>query len=525
MLTYIIKRSTFIIIFLLSIAFVLFLPVMQGMFKRYTDRLLEYREAIFFAGLLLWIAIGFSGDQAPGNWSFYFKTILVAGVFMLPVILFAVFKQWLKTRLNGRRYLFLWLIFFGAIIPLLASIAMQTTPAGYPGWIFTTCAMCSIMLELLLVINDYYRQKLAGSKWMNRISLEKAILITIAVISVLLSAMAVSSMDNPAYDRNGQLLIGFVFVPSQLVNHFGAFISLFAQFLLMYLAGYLFFLINSRLLVGIILRKYGLMIYVFSMLTVTAALYPLVAGLLAALPVKDLLGGIFPVNAFAGENAAAVIAIMLLSLPILLSQQWIRQNSRIVSLEKEKAQAELDLLKQQINPHFLFNTLNNLYSLSLHHSEKTPDSILQLSDLMRYVIYKGSEDKVALQEEIRYMQDFMDLQQIRLRQPLALHFEKDINDPAIKIAPLLLIVFVENAFKHGIEPAEDPAFLHLNIKTNEQLLTFSCINSFEKGEEKQSGIGLTNLRKRLELLYPGRYLLHTEVKNHTFIAELQIELS
>jgi len=498
---------------------------MQTAIKRYANKLIDRREAFFFVGLSFWIAIGFSEDQAPGNWKFYFKTVAAACTFMLPVILFAVFKQSLKNKLSNRQYSFVWLIFFGGILPLMGYLAMQTTPAGFPGWIFVSCAMLSIILELFLVVNDYYRQKLAGKKWMSRIGLERAILIVIGVISLVLSAMAVSSMDNPTYNRNGQLLIAFVFSPSQLIKHFGTFLSLSAQFLIMYLAGYLFFLINSRLLVGIILRKYGLLIYLCSMLTITVALYPPVAALLASLPIKELLGSIFPENAFAAENAAAAIAIMLLSLPILLSQQWIRQNNQIVSLEKQKAQAELDLLKQQINPHFLFNTLNNLYSLSLHHSEKTPESILQLSDLMRYVIYKGNEDKVSLHEELRYIQDFMDLQRIRLKHPLDLQFEKDLKDPAVVIAPLLLIVFVENAFKHGVEPAEGPAFLSLKIKTSGQLLIFTCENSFEKGEEKQSGIGLTNLRKRLDLLYPGRYLLHTEVKNHTFNAELQIAFS
>lgn len=498
---------------------------MQGWMKRYVDIIIFYREALFYMGLLIWIAIGFNSDQHPASWEYFFKTTGAGSIVMIPVIAFAAGKPHLRTHLTKRQFLLCWLLFFGAVFPLISYFAAESGVAGYPGWLFTTCFICGISLELLLLANEYYRQKVARAKWVRELGLGKAILIILVIISVALAAMAVSSIDDPRFHKNGQLLIGFVFVPSKLVGHFGTFLSLLLQFFIMYLAGYVFFIINSRLLIGIILKKYGLVIYLCSMLTVTVFLYPPLAQLLTSLPIRHLLGAIFSSDPFAGEHAAAAIAIMILSLPVLLSQQWNRQNSQIVLLEKEKAQAELDLLKQQVNPHFLFNTLNNLYSLSLHHSDKTPESILQLSDLMRYVIYKGREEKVALKDELKYIEDFIDLQIIRLRQPLDLRFEKNDINPEIKIAPLLLIVFVENAFKHGVEPAEKPAMLHLTLSQNGPLLTFNSVNSVEPAEEKESGIGLSNLAKRLELLYPDRHILHTEVKNHTFIAELQIDLS
>lgn len=193
-------------------------------------------------------------------------------------------------------------------------------------------------------------------------------------------------------------------------------------------------------------------------------------------------------------------------------------------LEKEKSQTELDLLKQQLNPHFFFNTLNNLYALSLQHSDKTSESILRLAELMRYTIYKGKEPRVKLAQEIGYIEDYIGLQQLRLKKKLDFSFEKEINDETACITPLLLIVFVENAFKHGVEQAEQAAHLRLYLRLNHQKLYFSCENSIEENTGNEGGIGLINLEKRLTLVYPGRYRLHTQRTPGLYTAELEIEL-
>jgi LytS/YehU family sensor histidine kinase len=241
------------------------------------------------------------------------------------------------------------------------------------------------------------------------------------------------------------------------------------------------------------------------------------------LPFSKLLGGIFSQNPFVWENAFGAILILLISLPILLAVQWSRQNTRIVLLEKEKANAELDLLKQQLNPHFFFNTLNNLYALSLQNSKKTPEVILQLADLMRYVIYKASKPFVQITDEVQYLQDYLQLQSIRLKEKFELRFEVDIADEKFKIAPLLLIVFIENAFKHGIEPFSGNAILHVLLKSDNCKLYFTCENSFEPEAESQAGIGLDNLQKRLNLLYPGKHQLQIKKENTIFKAELELE--
>ena len=228
-------------------------------------------------------------------------------------------------------------------------------------------------------------------------------------------------------------------------------------------------------------------------------------------------------NALAGDSGALPFFIMFLSVPIIVSLQWLQQSSQISLLEKEKSETELNLLKQQINPHFFFNTLNNLYALSITKDKQTPEVILQLSELMRYVIYKGKEDLVPLQEEVKYIEDYIQLQQIRLHKKLDFTFEKNIENGLQAVPPLLFITFVENAFKHGIEPAENNCFLHLRLNSTIEGLEFSCENSMESKNESPPGIGLTNLRKRLNLRYPQKHEITISEKENRFFASLQIQ--
>ncbi|RZL30651.1 MAG: hypothetical protein EOO96_17700, partial [Pedobacter sp.] len=386
-------------------------------------------------------------------------------------------------------------------------------------------AIAAFVLEIVLIVNQYYRKRVQHIKWIKKIGLENSVLITLVLISATISVMAVSSLSNPAYHTKERLLVGFEFDYLKILSHFGTFLSFFIQFLLMYLCGYLLFFINSRLLVSKILKEKGLLIYILSLASTIAILYPFLAQLLISMPINSVFGrDIFGTNPFDMENAMGAIAIMLISLPVVLALQWGKQNNQILSLEKEKSQSELDLLRQQLNPHFFFNTLNNLYALSLQKSEKTPENILQLSELMRYTIYKGQEKSVSLDQEIKYLEDYIQLQQIRLKNPLNLKFEKEISNPNISIAPLLLIVFIENAFKHGIETAENSAFLSISLVCNNKELYFNCENSFDDENQNTPGIGITNLKKRLDLLYPNKHTLIFSSENHIFKAELKLAL-
>ncbi|MGM9479489.1 sensor histidine kinase [Pedobacter sp. GSP4] len=487
----------------------------------------KYQDFFIFAGLLLWVAIGHVHTIKTNAWGSYAGYILVLGFALLPALVFSFFKPVLKNTLaNNRQYNTYWFINFIILLPLFAFAASNIKIEGlYPSNIVLT-AIAAFALELLLLVNQYYQKKVQHIKWIKKIGLENAVLISIILIAVTISVMAVSSQDNPLYQRKGFRLVGFEFDIWMLIRNFGTFLAFFSQFLIMYLCGYLLFFINSRYLVPKILKNKGLLIYLLSVAATVALLYPMLAQLLISLPINTIFGrSIFESNPFELENAFGAFAIILISLPVVLALQWGKQNHIILSLEKEKSQNELDLLKQQLNPHFFFNTLNNLYALSLQKSDKTPESILQLSALMRYTIYKGQEKSVKLAQELDYITDYIQLQQIRLRKKLHFEFEKQITDDQIEVAPLLLIVFIENAFKHGIEPAEDAASLKLCLVSNHTTLHFTCENTYHQEEVSQtSGIGIDNLRKRLELLYPNRHTLDIRSNDNIFRAELKLQL-
>jgi len=487
----------------------------------------KYQDFFILVGLLLWVAICNCYNLSANVWLTYITCILTLVFSLLPVLLFTFFKPVWKKTLPNKKYVLYRCCSFLILLPIFTVVAtqFQTEPLDLSDKL--TTGMAAFALELLLILNQYCQKKVQHIKWIKKIGLENAVLLSIILIALSISVMAVSSLNNPVYQREGFWLIGFEFNIRQLFHNFGIFLSFFSQFLVMYLCGYLFFFINSRWLVPKVLKEKGLLIYLLSVSATVALLYPLLAQLLISLPINTVFGrNIFVSNPFELENAFGAFAIMLISLPVVLALQWGKQNNIILSLEKEKSQNELDLLKQQLNPHFFFNTLNNLYALSLQKSDKTPESILQLSELMRYTIYKGKEKTVKLAQELDYITDYIQLQQIRLRKTLHFEFEKQVSNDQVEIAPLLLIVFIENAFKHGIEPADGEASLKLTLISTEQTLTFCAENSFDPEEiSPQSGIGIDNLRKRLELLYPNQHTLDINTIGNIFKAQLKIRFA
>ena len=163
--------------------------------------------------------------------------------------------------------------------------------------------------------------------------------------------------------------------------------------------------------------------------------------------------------------------------------------------------------------------------MSLTEDKQTPETILQLSEMMRYVIYKGKEDKVRLREEVKYMEDYIKLQMIRVHKAVDLKVDFDIENHDLEISPLLFIILLENAFKHGIEPAGHESKLHLSMKERNGIVTFECYNSKpEEALKETNGIGLSNLNKRLQIVYPDQHELVVEDKTDSYKATLKITL-
>jgi two-component system, LytTR family, sensor kinase len=207
---------------------------------------------------------------------------------------------------------------------------------------------------------------------------------------------------------------------------------------------------------------------------------------------------------------------------------YFEQKEKLKIIELEKTMAELNLLKAQVNPHFLFNTLNNLYGLIIEKSDKTAECVLKLADILKYTLSEGNQDKVLLKKELLLLENYIELE--RLRKPDAdVSFTVECKNDNLQITPLLLLPFVENAFKHGLNTVSKNGFIHLKIKTQEQSLTLSIENNIPPAGNtiaiESHGIGIDNVKKRLNLLYPNHHELLIERKSNSFLVNLQLELT
>ena len=200
-------------------------------------------------------------------------------------------------------------------------------------------------------------------------------------------------------------------------------------------------------------------------------------------------------------------------------------------LDKEQKENELRHLKAQLNPHFLFNTLNNLYGLSVAESKNLPGLMLRLSDLLRYSLYDTNSHYVAVQKEIDYLCNYVELERIRLSGDAKIVFDIQGIVTGRYIAPLLMIVFIENAFKHFSAEKEGKAFIHIVLLIKEGKLQLKVTNSVDpdfipvRAVKRRGGLGLENVRQRLDLIYPGQYHLNINKDRNTFETQLVIELT
>lgn len=216
---------------------------------------------------------------------------------------------------------------------------------------------------------------------------------------------------------------------------------------------------------------------------------------------------------------------MSLSIALQTTWRWRTTEKRALQAEAEKAQAELAFLKAQINPHFLFNTLNNIYSLAITHSEHTAASIMKLSNILRYVTDDVKQDYVTLQQEIECIQDYIALQELRLGKKTTVEFNLTGNPARLSIAPLILMTFVENAFKYGISNHQSSAII-IDLEANHNNIVFRCRNAlFPRKQTERTGIGITNTLQRLEHLYPDKHQLNISTDDNLYTVVLVLETS
>ncbi len=304
------------------------------------------------------------------------------------------------------------------------------------------------------------------------------------------------------------LLVPFSFIVVFYVNYFG----LIGRYLFSRRIG--LFLLCNLVLIALVMWGVGLLLhYVF--VPPDAPARPAPAGWQGH--VRFLI-----------HNAVLYMLVVGASVAIRMTGSWYRTEAARQQLEHAHTEAELQNLKSQLNPHFLFNTLNNIYSLIQIDAERAQQAVHDLSCMLRYVLYDSSQSTVPLREEIRFLRDYIELMRLRLPRHVELEVALPEEPSSAPIAPLLFISLVENAFKHGVSN-EQPSRIAIDIAESEGRLVYRIRNtSFPKAGDSDrsgSGIGLQNLSKRLEMIYPGRYnFVYGPIGEQDYQAELSIDL-
>lgn len=217
---------------------------------------------------------------------------------------------------------------------------------------------------------------------------------------------------------------------------------------------------------------------------------------------------------------------VIISFLLKISVDYYEQKETLKRIELEKTTAELNFLKAQVNPHFLFNTLNNLYALILEKSDKSGEAVLKLADIMKYILAEGKEDKVGLQKEIELLYNYTELE--RLRKPGAeIIFTASGNTQQHVITPLLLLPLVENAFKYGLNSVSKNGFVRITITALAGTVQVTVENNIPPVTNNEAirslGMGIENVKQRLEILYPGKHLIHIDRKTESFLVNLQLQ--
>lgn len=292
--------------------------------------------------------------------------------------------------------------------------------------------------------------------------------------------------------------------------------------------------VNLLILIPRFLKQKNYIFYIF-WLIVLITIVSLITQLLFIYPLRVLLGfdgfTSFNLNLHSAYFFSTLLYVGITSF-LKMIKDWLSLqdiNLKLVKIEQQKLEAELKTLKGQLNPHFLFNSLNNIYSLALIKSDKVPELILKLSDLMRHIIYESKENFISLEKELEFVSNFIELQRIRTSDKTKINYEIIGKIPSARIAPLLFEPFIDNAFKHGLPGTENSDFIHIifNFNKNDSLI-FTLENNYEElfpQKHVNSGIGLSNVKQRLKLLYqPNDFKLNIIKKNNIHRVTLELRL-
>lgn len=287
-------------------------------------------------------------------------------------------------------------------------------------------------------------------------------------------------------------------------------------------------LLNQFVLIPRLLNKSKYLFYLL-IFVANLVIFSLFNQLLFNHLIDYILPGYYFISYYSFFDILKFFAIFLVLTSLIhLSKEWFELNEsrhKIVLLEKEKIDAELKALMNQVNPHFLFNSLNVLYSLAIKKSKEAPEAILKLSDILRYVIYDSNTDFVDLESEIKLIDNFIELQSYRVGKEAKITFKNEVQNTNTKIAPMLFLPLLENAYKHGIKGDVENTFIEMILNSDDQNIHFIIENNKgQSSNSKAGGVGLMNIKNRLALLYPDKYKFNIEENERTFKVDLKISL-
>ncbi len=486
----------------------------------------------------LWSVISYSQEQRDDNWLHFFQVAARLLVEFTPLLL----TQWLMQAAYFQARPAMHFLCWAAGMLALPLLLVHWSRLGllpelwmHQHWLAASAASLIVWLHQLYQNQPWWERR---GKWLKKIwSLDNTIILILGIWVLFVSTLLASHQD----PLNHQPIpVEFNFV--RIAHYPLEFLSYLAQFILIASMIFGYYWINRYFFIRKVLAQYGPLHFVLIALSFCMLSYAPLATIVLQLPLNQVQITLLPSenhNPFDWTNLGLAIWIVALSTPLILAFERQQQEKSLEQIKHQQVQTELLLLQQQIHPHFLFNTLNNLYALCLQQSPDAPKYLLQLANLLRYVITQGQGERVSLQEELNYLQDYLALQQLRVSNKTTLQFHLPEHiDPALHLPPLLLLMLIENAYKHGVENNNEPSQIDISVTLTQSQnkphhrtqLCFSCRNSLPQHsatpskEQSTTGTGLNNLRRRLQLLFGERFSLHSQAQGQHWVAELKLEL-
>jgi len=444
----------------------------------------------------------------------------------LPLFIAHHFAANITNNALRQRAVIIWLLGFLAYPLLLLIVNQQSSYFNEwslfsdQSWVFAVLASGAWFVNRALKMFDKTRSIQFISKLF---SLNAVLAILLVCWAIIMSGLFVSE-PNSVNNQSHSVEIDI----TKIFSHFGLFLDYLWQLLVVALLISGVYALNRYGLIRQILAKQGVLAFVSGALVCIIILTPIFASVVLWLPLNNPNVMLFPSEnhqVFAPENYQFLFWLLAISTPLILVFERQQQATALAQIAQQQTHTELKLLQQQINPHFLFNTLNNLYALTLTKSDDAPHLVMKLSNLLRYTVYEGQKEQVTLAQEINYLQNYIGLQQIRSHDKCKLDLKWPEHSDEFTLTPLLIIMLLENAFKYGVEPTIEQSYIRLHIQLNKNILSVVCQNPiFTHTPNSASGVGLENLRRRLTLLYPGKHTLTSGAIGDMWHAKMTLEL-